>query len=69
MSGLVPHCGWCETTADELVKVGFHEAGSGPGCNIHACPECVKAYRILPLDEHPPDSWGGVRYRPAEATR
>lgn len=69
MSGMVPVCGWCKTTVGELIEVGFVESGSGPGWFYYACHPCVDEHRILPLDEHPPDSWGGVRYRPAEAAR
>jgi hypothetical protein len=69
VSGLVPRCGWCKTLLGELIEVGFHEAGSGPGAGIYACPPCLEEHRIVPLDEHPPDSWGGVRYRPREAVR
>jgi hypothetical protein len=66
---MVPRCGWCETVTGQLVEVGFIEANSGPGWWLYACPGCAETYRIVPLDEHPPDSRGGVRYRPREAAR
>jgi hypothetical protein len=73
LNGVIAHCGWCEKAgavcSGELVVVGFVETNSGPGGWIWACPPCVEESRLLPLDEHPPDSWGGVRYRPRERER
>lgn len=66
MSGMVPHCGWCKSTAGPLTEVGFIESGSGQGWSYYACDGCMQEHRIVPLDEHTADSWGGVRYRPTE---
>lgn len=67
MSGMVPRCGWCERDQAEsggaLVLVGFVEGGSGPGWMHRACPSCVEEHRLVPWEEHPPDSRGDVRYR------
>lgn len=68
MSGIVPHCGWCKTTAGPLVEVGFVESNSGPGWFYNACQPCVDEHRIVPASEQP-DTWlGEITYR-AEATR
>jgi hypothetical protein len=66
---LVPRCGWCKTIEGELIEVGFVESGSGPGWCYYACELCVDEQRIVPLDEHPPDSLGTVRYRPRDNVR
>jgi hypothetical protein len=67
VSGLAPRCGWCEVTEGELVAVGFVAGGSGPGWSRYACAGCVVENGLLPLDEHPADSLGEVRYRPRAA--
>lgn len=62
-SVLPERCAWCFST-DDLALVGIIEQNSGPGGSVHACGGCRRAHRILTVEEHPPGSLGGVRYRP-----
>ncbi|MCK8676661.1 hypothetical protein [Streptomyces lichenis] len=60
-------CTWCAEPTDEPVSVAVEHVASGPGRVVYACPDCRRRHRLLPLDQHPADSWGEVRYETAEA--
>ncbi|MFE3016678.1 hypothetical protein [Streptomyces sp. NPDC059256] len=52
------HCAGCDECTDNAVAVAIEHANSGPGRTLYACPRCREKGRLLPLDEHPKDSWG-----------
>jgi hypothetical protein len=58
----VTRCDWCGYDHRDCVAVGIAHANSGPGRTLHACPTCLKIQRLLPLDQHPADSWGFPRF-------
>lgn len=55
-------CDWCGYGTYKPIAVGISHANSGPGRTLYACPGCRKTHRLLPLDQHPADSWGFPRY-------
>jgi hypothetical protein len=57
-------CGWCKQETGRPVKVGLIHGGSGGGGDVHACPGCVAAHRLLALADHPADSDGTPRRHP-----
>ncbi|MEU4348323.1 hypothetical protein [Streptomyces sp. NPDC023838] len=46
----------------QVNAIGIAHANSGPGWTMYACPPCKASQRLLPLDQHPADSWGFPRY-------
>lgn len=62
-------CYCCRQSTLDAVVVGFIEVGSGAAPSIYACSACVRAYRLLPLDEHPPGTDGRPRYAPRPIRR
>lgn len=59
---MIRTCSWCGNDSDEGVAVGIAHANSGPGRTLYACQPCKTAKRLLPLDQHPADSFGFPRY-------
>jgi hypothetical protein len=59
------HCRWHKKSVpdDDAVLVAAIERGSGAALPVYACTGCVTSLGILPLDEHPDDSDGNVRFR------
>ncbi|MDJ0461540.1 hypothetical protein [Streptomyces sp. H27-C3] len=55
-------CAVCGIDAAETVAVGLEHANSGPGRILYACLGCRQSRRILPLDQHPADSYGFPRF-------
>ncbi|MGP3983265.1 hypothetical protein [Streptomyces sp. KR80] len=55
-------CSWHEGYAEDPVLVGVVEVGSGPGGSLYACRDCVEAYRLKPLSDHPEESDGSPLY-------
>ncbi|MFD9970660.1 hypothetical protein ACFWYA_21345 [Streptomyces sp. NPDC059011] len=55
-------CDWCGQRHGDCVAVGIAHANSGPGRTLHGCGACLKLRRLLPLDQHPADSWGFPRF-------
>lgn len=58
----VQWCSWCKQPSLDPLLVSIIEVGSGPGRCVYACPDCVAAYRIKPIEDHPMDSDGSVQY-------
>lgn len=55
-------CDCCGQDRSDCVAVGIAHANSGPGRTLHACGECLKTWRLLPLSQHPATSWGFPRF-------
>ncbi|NUK07449.1 hypothetical protein HRW18_05355 [Streptomyces lunaelactis] len=55
-------CDWCGNEGNDAITVGIAHANSGPGRNLYACPPCKTAHRLLPLDQHPAESFGFPRF-------
>jgi hypothetical protein len=56
-------CHWCGNDTRHATAAAIEHSNSGPGRILYACPECMSLRRIIPLDQHPADSWGAPRYR------
>lgn len=54
-------CEWCGYDTNRPIAVGIDHANSGPGRTLYACRPCKEKKRLLPLDQHPGDSFGFPR--------
>ncbi|MET8681435.1 hypothetical protein ABZW18_28620 [Streptomyces sp. NPDC004647] len=57
----VEQCNWHKGPTEEPTLVAVTEVGSGPGAMHYACPDCMTASRLKPLD---PQSDGSPAYTP-----
>ncbi|MEU0661977.1 hypothetical protein [Streptomyces lavendulocolor] len=55
-------CRWCGNDTQHATAAAIEHSNSGPGRILYACPGCMSLRRIIPLDQHPADSWGAPRY-------
>lgn len=64
-------CAWHPDRLDpgKLTLVAVVEQNSGPGWHTYACGQCLEEQRLIPFDEHPPESMGGLRTYPPGAPR
>ncbi|MEJ8631906.1 hypothetical protein [Streptomyces sp. MS2.AVA.5] len=60
-------CYLCGNETDEPIAIGIAHANSGPGRTVYACSPCRLTKRLLPLDQHPADSYGFPRFDYADA--
>lgn len=64
---MIQRCDWCGNGTDKPITIGIAHANSGPGRTMYACPPCKTTKRLLPLDQHPADSFGFPRFDYAAA--
>jgi len=43
------YCHWHSGHAHGIRLIEAIEQGSGPGISYHACPDCIKLHRLVPL--------------------
>lgn len=59
---MIQPCRWCGNDTQHATAAAIEHADSGPGRILYACPGCMSLRRIIPLDQHPDDSYGAPRY-------
>ncbi|MER5254383.1 hypothetical protein [Streptomyces sp. NPDC002855] len=55
-------CRECNEDTDEPVPVALEHVASGAGRVVYLCPLCRYALGLVPLDQHPRDSYGFPLY-------